>query len=165
MASMVEEGGYASVLGFFTYAGGAGSIAPRLRQELRAVRERHPDRLYVLCVQAPAELVRQYEADGYAVFEDPTRAVAAIGAMGRYGEAYARAPDARPPVPDGAPLPPSTPDEAAAKRLLSAAGIACAPEQACADADAAVAAAQALGYPVVLKILSADILQSPRSAG
>ena len=38
--------------------------------------------------------VRDYEADGWLVFEDPTRAVIAIEAMGRYGAAFAKAEDA-----------------------------------------------------------------------
>jgi acyl-CoA synthetase (NDP forming) len=49
-------------------------------------------------------------------------------------------------------------DEAEAKRLLAQAGITAAPEQAVQSADAAIAAAEAFGYPVVMKILSPDIL-------
>ena len=40
---------------------------------------------------ATPETVRQYEDDGFAVFEDPARAVAAIAAMGKFGRAFARA--------------------------------------------------------------------------
>ena len=45
------------------------------------------------------------------------------------------------------------------------AGIAAAPERACATADAAVAAAEAFGFPVVLKILSPDILHKSEIGG
>jgi acetate---CoA ligase (ADP-forming) len=62
-------------------------------------------------------------------------------------------------------LPVATPSEAEAKRLLAAAGIPAAPERACADAGAAVAAAEAFGYPVVLKILSPDILHKSEIGG
>ena len=66
--------------------------------------------------------------------EDPTRAVTAIAAMGRFGAAFAaprrrRAADV-PPVT----LPATTPSEAEAKRLLAAAGIQSAPEAGCATA-------------------------------
>jgi succinyl-CoA synthetase beta subunit len=62
-------------------------------------------------------------------------------------------------------LPAATPGEAEAKRLLAAAGIASAPEAACAGVEQAVAAAERLGYPVVLKILSPDILHKSEIGG
>ncbi len=162
---MVEAGGYASILAFFSQTAGAASIAPKLRAELAAVKARHPDRLYVLSVLAAPALVDSYEADGWTVFEDPTRAVNAIAAMGRLGDAFAAVPGAPPAEIGPVALPATTPDEAGAKRLLATAGIASAPERACADADAAVAAAEAIGYPVVLKILSPDIVHKSEIGG
>ena len=162
---MVVEGGYRSVLAFFSQTGGAASIAPKMRAELAGVRARHPDRLYVLSVIASAAQVDGYEADGWTVFEDPTRAVNAIAAMGRLGDAFARVDGAPPPAIGPVTLPASSPDEAGAKRLLAGAGIASAPEQACADADAAAAAAESIGYPVVLKILSPDITHKSEIGG
>lgn len=163
--AVIEEGGYGSVLGFFTYTGGAPSIAPRLRAQLKAVRERHPERLFVLSLLADPERMAEYEDDGLTVFEDPSRAVAAIAAMGRFGDAFAGKP--RLPAPQIAPmtLPPTTPSEAQAKQLLAQAGVSSVPESACETADDAVAAADALGYPVVMKILSPDILHKSEIGG
>jgi acyl-CoA synthetase (NDP forming) len=163
--AMVADGGYASVLAFFSQVGGAASIAPGLRAQLAAIRARHPDRLYALSVLAPPALVRGYEEDGYVVFEDPARAVVALHAMGRFGAAFARPPAAPPPRVPPVALPTATPDEATAKRLLAAAGIAAVPERVCADADSAVAAAAELGWPVVLKIVSPDILHKSEIGG
>jgi len=163
--TMVDKGGYPSVLGFFTYTAGMPSVAPRLRDELKRVRERHPDRLFVLSVLASPEQIRGYEEDGFCVFEDPSRAVLAIEAMGRYGRAFAaEAGEAAPVVPVPF-LPASTPSEAQAKRLLASAGIASAPEIACTTVDAAVAATRDIGFPVVLKILSPDILHKSEIGG
>jgi acyl-CoA synthetase (NDP forming) len=163
--TMVAEGGYPSVLGFFTYTAGAPSVAPRLREALKQVRERHPDRLFVLSVQASPEQVRGYEDDGFCVFEDPSRAVVAIEAMGRFGRAFAAAPGQPAPAVSVPALPSQTPSEAQSKQLLAEAGIASAPERACATAEAAVAAAREIGFPVVLKILSADILHKSEIGG
>ncbi len=163
--AMVQEGGYGSVLAFFTQTGGAASIAPGLRRELAAVQARHPDRLYVLSVLAAPGLVDQYEADGWSVFEDPTRSVNAIAAMGRLGDAFAEPVGLPPPAVAAAALPAASPDEAGAKQILAAAGIQSAPEQACGDVETAVAAAEAIGYPVVLKILSPDILHKSEIGG
>lgn len=164
-AAMVDEGGYRSVMAFFSYTGGADSIAPHLRAQLKGVRDQYPDRLYVLSVQASRQRVQDYEADGFTVFEDPTRAVNAIAAMGRFGAAFARGPGLPPPQSAPVSLPLSNPNEAESKRILAAAGIATVPEQACATVDEAVAVAQALGYPVVLKILSPDILHKSEIGG
>ncbi|MEP6872926.1 MAG: acetate--CoA ligase family protein [Burkholderiales bacterium] len=163
--ALVEAGGYRSILGFFTYTGGVPTIAPQLLAQMRAVRDRHPDRLFVLSLLASREQVRAYEDAGFSVFDDPTRAVAAIAAMGRFGDAFATAPGLPAPALSVAPLPTAAPNESEAKRLLAQAGIACAPERACTSADDAVAAARELGFPVVLKILSPDIVHKSEIGG
>jgi acyl-CoA synthetase (NDP forming) len=165
--SMVADGGYSSVLAFFTQVGGAPSIAPRLRAQLNAVKARHPDRLFVLSIIAAPDMVAEYEADGFLVFEDPTRATVALHAMGVFGAAFCPVEEAPPPdIP--AVAPPAAGgalSESAGKAILARAGIATVPEIVCASADAAVAAAAALGYPVVLKILSPDIIHKSEIGG
>jgi acyl-CoA synthetase (NDP forming) len=163
--AMVAEGGYSSVLGFFSQTAAAASIAPGLRAQLKATIARHPDRLYALSILAPPERAREYEEDGLLVFEDPTRAVVALHAMGRFGEAFARPPDVEPPTLPVVALPRETPDEAAAKRLLRQVGIPGTPERACGTAEEAVAAAEGLGYPVVMKLLSPDIAHKSEIGG
>ena len=162
--SMAADGGYASMIAFFTQWGASPSIAPKLRTELKAVQEKHPDRLFVLSVLAPPERVKEWEADGFLVMEDPSRAVVALAAMGRFGEAFARPPAppvALPPVA----LPTAAPNEAEAKRILADAGVPMVPERACTTADAAVEAARDIGFPVVLKLLSPDILHKSEIGG
>lgn len=155
--TMMQAGGYRSLLVFFAQAAGARSIAPALRAELRRIRAAAPDALCVLSVLAPPELVAGYEAEGFLVYEDPARAVAAIAAMGRLGDAFEARPEAAPALPGPLPPLPAAPNEAEAKALLAAAGIAVAPERVVTEADAAAEAAGALGFPVVMKIVSPDI--------
>ncbi len=162
--SVVRDGGYSAILGFFTMVASSRRW-PAMLEKLNAVRARYPDRLYVLSVIAPPDGVRALEADGWVCHEDPTRAVTAIAAMGRFGAAFAAAAPAAPPVVPPVRLPQATPSEAVAKQILAEAGIASAPEAACATADAAVAAAERFGYPVVLKILSPDILHKSEIGG
>src|SRR5262249_18425792 len=59
----------------------------------------------------------------------------------------------------------ATPSEVEAKRILAQAGIPSAPERACATADEAVAAAKTLGFPVVMKMISPDILHKSEIGG
>jgi acyl-CoA synthetase (NDP forming) len=156
--------GYGSMMIFLTQTAGSTTLSPKLRPYMKAARETYADRLWVLCGIAPPEKVREYESDGFLVFEDPTRAVGVIEAMGRYGAAFAA------PAPDDivvsdVKLPATTPSEAEGKRILARAGIPAVPEKACASADEAVAAADAFGYPVVAKILSPDILHKSEIGG
>src|SRR5690348_8097871 len=162
--ALVNDGGYAAVLGFFSMTASARRW-PGIREQINLVRAKYPDRLYVLSVITPPERRAELEQDGWCVHEDPTRAVAAIAAMGRFGAAFAAPVPAAPPSVPAVTLPAATPSEAEAKRLLAAAGIASAPEQACDSADAAAAAADSFGYPVVMKILSPDIVHKSEIGG
>ena len=113
----------------------------------------------------PPERRDELEADGWVVHEDPTRAVVAIDAMGTFGAAFAAGPgDVAPSVPTVT-LPATTPSEAEAKRLLTQVGITSAPEAACGTADEAARAAERFGFPVVMKILSPDILHKSEIGG
>ena len=162
--SMVRDGGYASVLGFFSMPASSRRW-PQIREQLNLVREENPDRLYVLSVIVPPERRDELESDGWVVHEDPTRAVTAIDAMGRYGVAFAARPVALAPFVSAVTLPAATPTEAEAKLLLAAAGIASAPEAACATVEESVAAAKSFGFPVVMKILSPDIIHKSEIGG
>ena len=164
LETTADAGGYQSMLVFLTQTGGSTTMAPKLRPYLKQAREKFPDRLWVLSVIASADKVRGYEEDGYIVFEDPTRAVAAIEAMGRFGAAFAAPPPDDIVVPEVS-LPATTPTEAEGKRILAAAGIPAVPEKACATVEDAVAAAVSFGFPVVAKILSPDILHKSEIGG
>jgi acyl-CoA synthetase (NDP forming) len=163
--SLVRDGGYQSIIGFITYTASAASTGERLRKELKAVRDAFPDRLYVLVAIGSREQMRQFEEDGFTIFEDPSRAVAAIHAMGRYGQAFARAARQAPPTLPVIALPKTTPNEAQAKALLAQAGVASAPEQVCTSAQEAIKAADLIGGKVVLKIVSPDILHKSEIGG
>ena len=163
--ALIAEGKYTSILGFFTYTGGAASVAPRLREQLNIVRSKHPDCIFVLSLMASREQIREYESDGFIVFEDPSRAVVAIEAMGQFGRAFAKPPGLPAPKLSPITLPSHNPSEAQAKQLLAQAGIASAPEEVCVETEAAVSAAKKIGFPVVMKIVSPDILHKSEIGG
>ena len=162
--SMIRDGGYTSVLGFFSMTASS-KRWPSIREQLNSVMVENPGRLYALSVIVPPEGRDELEKDGWVVHEDPTRAVVAIDAMGRYGKAFAARPGVPAPIVPAVTLPAKTPTEAEAKRLLSGAGIASAPEAECATVEQAIAAAEKFGFPVVMKILSADIVHKSEIGG
>lgn len=129
---------------------------PPLEKSLVELRRNFPDRLVVAVMTHVDEVRLKLESLGIPVFEDPTRAVKAIAGAARIQRLQAAA-SAVPEVPRGAPLDASGTNEAAAKALIERAGVPVLPERVCASAADAVAAADALGYPVVMKILSEDI--------
>lgn len=163
----LEQGGYASVLCFMTYVAGGKDLAPVILEALKPLRADYPDRLIVFCAIGPREIIKTYEDAGFPVFADLSRAVRALHAMGRVREILdSPAPDMS--LPQGAAniaLPATTPDEFEAKKILEQAGLRAAPERAVASAEDAATAAAGIGFPVVMKILSPDILHKSDIGG
>lgn len=165
MRIMLDQGGYDSILAFWTSVAGAPSIADKLIAAVQSGSAGHEDRLMVQSLVAPPEIVARYEAEGYPVFEDPTRAVAAIAALTFFGMGFARS-KTEPP----APMPPATlPDgalgEREAKAVLAAAGLDVVEDTLARSAAEAESAALAFGGRVAMKIASPDILHKTEAGG
>ena len=130
------------------------------------LRRRHPDTLLVLVGTTVPEVRDWLEARRISAFEDPTRAIDAIA--GAAGLTRLRAAVEQPEQPDLSvyrDLDIDAADEVAAKRLLAQAGIPVLPERICATAAEAAAAAAEFGFPVVAKIVSAEILHKTEAGG
>lgn len=134
---------------------------PRLRgvymPTLRAVRAKHPDKVVMLAVHGPQDAVAELTAMGFPVVDGVGPSTLALAGLCDLAAARSL-----PPLP--APLPPALPidpaalrTEAGAKRVLAAAGVPVLPERLVAGAAEAAAAARALGFPVVLKVVSPDL--------
>ncbi|WP_426960053.1 acetate--CoA ligase family protein [Muricoccus radiodurans] len=111
-------------------------------------------------------LRREVEALGLAYFEDLTRAVRAIGSYVAWSEGPAAAAGATPavPHPDAAAMLDAlaargitSPSETEAKALLALFGVPVVQDVVVTDAEAAAKAAEGIGYPVVLKLVSPDV--------
>jgi acyl-CoA synthetase (NDP forming) len=165
--TLLAEGDYDALAAFFTAIPRNRVTGAKLKDALIEATSDFPGRLLVLCMLASPEMTQDYEAQGFLAFEDPTRAVTAIAALCRFGRAFARGAGAPPlPLPKEAkPIPAGPLGEAEAKALLGAAGVPAAPERLAMTEDEAIAAAKALGYPVVLKIASPDILHKTEIGG
>jgi acyl-CoA synthetase (NDP forming) len=159
---IVGEGGYDAVIAFFTTVAGSPAMAPQLIEALRKVRRNHPERLIVLSLLAAPELVEAYEAEGYPVFEDPSRAVAAVAALARAAGRRRPAPH-----PEVAPvdLPAGPLSEAASKAILTRAGVPVVEDVLAATAEAAVAAFRRFARPVAMKIVSPAIAHKTEIGG
>jgi len=159
LETLLERGGCDAVLVFLTSAGLSRSMMPNFKKTMLEVRRSFPGSLIALSMLTYPEDRAELEAARFLVFEDPSRAIAAIAALMSFGRAFA-APPAEPPpdLPAGArPAPAEATSEHEAARLLRSAGLPVAENRLAATAEEAAAAADALGYPVVLKVSSATI--------
>ena len=84
-----EEEQHDSVVAFFTYVAAADGMVEPIRDAIHAARERRPGCALMLSIVAPPDVVREYEAVGCPVFEDPTRAVRAVAALHRFSRIFA----------------------------------------------------------------------------
>lgn len=156
MEVILDEGGYDALVGFFSTVPNTRTLSGPLRKAISDGCSRFPDRLIALSMVGDEDVVRSYEESGFLVFEDADRAVLALAALTRFQKSFERAPGL-PPVAAAEPLSGEPLSEHAAKALLGKAGIPFLGERLVAGAEEAAAAADEIGYPVVMKIVSPDI--------
>lgn len=148
---------FGSAMLFFANAGRNARDVDALSGPLRALRAEFPRMQLALCVQTTPEFRQQFEEMGYLIFEDPVFCVKALAASADLSILR----DQPLVVPElsgiAAAALTTSPDEAQSKDLLAATGVTFAQEIVAASADDAAEAAESMGYPVVLKVLSAQI--------
>ena len=169
VSRMFEAGDYASVVVFLTYVASADAMLQPILDALRRARSNHPQRLMILSMVGPEEVVERYEAEGVPVFEDPVRAMRAAAALAKIAEGLARSPSASAGETNGASggdlMTAGRLDEHQAKQLLATWGIRCVEERLAADPRSAGEAAEILGFPVAVKLLSPDISHKSEVGG
>ncbi|MBO1239179.1 acetate--CoA ligase family protein [Bordetella holmesii] len=134
-------------------------------QALAEVRASHPDRLLMIISQGPADAVEQITALGIPVFASIDSAATGLAGLLQLGRLQAGAPAP-------ASMAPAEPvdttvfrNEFEAKRALARAGIDVPQEIIAHNADDAARAADAIGYPVVVKVVSEDIAHKTEAGG
>jgi acyl-CoA synthetase (NDP forming) len=176
LETMLREGGCDTVVLFLSTVGMNPVVMEKLTATLLRVRKNFPDTLVIISSLMRRDLFQPLQEAGYLVTEDPSRAVEMVAALTGFGREFARR-DGRPRGPDdllagrgntaaGLPsLPARVLSEHEAKQLLALAGLPAVPERLARTAEEAQQAAQALGYPVALKINSPDILHKSEIGG
>ncbi|MEY2952726.1 MAG: hypothetical protein RLZZ401_813 [Pseudomonadota bacterium] len=163
---MLDEGQYASWVGFLAAGGAAPRFWPVIESLITHLRRDYPDRLLVLSTLLAPERRREIEAMGCLIFSEPSEAVRAIAALAGFAEAFKRPVC----VPDLAgikysALPAGPQSEPRALALLASAGIRTIDHHVVQSADEAATIADRLGQPVVLKIVSSDITHKSDMGG
>ena len=152
---------------FMSTVGLVADMNEAIRTGLERIREKYPGRPMLFCSLTEPEGRAAYEKSGFIVFEEPTRAVRAMAALRYFAKSFARAgeDDPIPELPDLSPLPDGMVNEIEAKALLAEAGIGIVREILAKTPEAAAEAAQEIGFPIVLKIASPDILHKSDIGG
>ncbi|SFI19426.1 acetate--CoA ligase family protein [Albimonas pacifica] len=164
-AVLRREGGYDMTAAFFTSWTASPVVGPKLREALLAGLDGDVDHPFAMICQGDAAVMESWEALGMMTFEDPSRAIHAMGALAHFAEAF-DAPEETPPAPpEGVALPAGPLSELAAKRLLARAGVPIPDETLAADPQEAAEAAARLGVPCVLKIVSPDLAHKTEVGG
>lgn len=167
---MLADGRYDALAVFLAAAGSSEALWPTFEAFARQLQARHPDVALALCALFPPARRRELERLGCLVFADPSAAVRTIAAVGRLADVDAGAATAADAGMDAANPALAQPlrdhyNEVQAMELLRSAGL---PASSCVlatDAHAAARAAAQLGAPVVLKVVSADILHKSDVGG
>lgn len=186
---MLADGRYDALAVFLAAAGSSETLWPTFETFAREMRARHPDVPLAFCALFPPERRRELERLGTLVFEDPSAAIRTIGAVAGLAEATSdaasngsttgttngstdgtsnAAPNTHASVPSinasTAPLR-DTYNEVQAMDVLRQAGLPVPDCTLATDANAAVAAAARAAGPVVLKVVSPDILHKSDVGG
>lgn len=153
---MLGAGHYDALVSFQAVTGVTPHHKPLVTEMWARLRAAHPA-LTVAVVSIFDEENRQFlAAQRCLAFEEPANAVRAVAALHRFARYFDR-PRSAVVLPEPVSLSRSRYDEAAALDLLAQGGIPVVAHRVVTTPQQAAAAAEALGYPVALKVLSADI--------
>ena len=142
-------------------------LMDRVYEPLARLRKSYPERLFILSMLCEQPVRERYEAAGFLVFEDPTRAIRAA-ARCRQSAIFLRIPQLnrnRHPVADAPLMEGALDTEHAAKQWLHSVGIAVPKEQIARSSEDACRVAEVIGLPVVMKVISPDIIHKTEVGG
>ena len=167
MDVLFGEGDYDAAIIFMSGVGLVKSINDKIRPILEKVRVKYPGRPMIFCSLTHPEDRQLYEDSGFLVFEEPTRAVRALGALRFFGKApqHHEAPDPLPEIGAIPDLPAAMVNEIEAKEILAKTGLGIVREVLAKTPTEAAEAAQDIGFPIVVKIASPDILHKSDIGG
>jgi len=135
---------------------------PAIADTLRRVAQSTDKPLLVAWTAGPTAVMARLQDDGVPVLPTATRTIRALAAVARFEQATRRAPRSfrlSPPDPEELTrrVAKGHCSEAQAKRLLGICGLPLPPERLATGEDDAVRHAQALGFPVALKVCAAGL--------
>jgi len=171
LSALQEAPGQATTVLFLSLALYSSRLRGVYLEALGRLQAMHPQRPLLIISRGPADAVRQIQALGIPVFSNIDAAARGLAALARLGAPQTPSQHATAaPAPLLTQGPAHLPEaslrhEHGAKQALIAAGFEVPQEVLAHSAEAAVQAAAGMGYPVVMKIVSADIAHKTEVGG
>ncbi|MEO6955667.1 MAG: acetate--CoA ligase family protein [Antricoccus sp.] len=164
---VLSQGNYDSVVVFLTYLGLLQPWADSMADALVQAKRRSPDSHIVVSMLTTPQIARRLNEENILVFDDPTAAVAAVHRLGKFATGFASAASRDVPIapPVASTFGGQVLNEYDAKRLLADIGVEVVREALVQTPEEAAAAASEIGFPVVLKVVSADIQHKSEIGG
>lgn len=165
MRAMMADGSCDVIVAFLAAAGLSPKMGGALVEDLKALRDEGWTTPIYAVTMAHGEMRKAFEASGCAVFEDANRAVRTAAAIARLPQRFER--ESQRKTSGGAArldLPPA-PTEPQALTALGQAGVPVMQFSVVDSPDAAAEAQRAIAAPVVVKIVSPDILHKSDIGG
>lgn len=166
LEAMCEEGHYDLLVAFFTSWVGSPAHGDKLFDALDTGMKTHK-KPFAVIGQSSESIKEKYDSAGMMFFEDPSRAIAALSALAKFNTAFQTVNEDQSVLPSipTTEWPAGKISEAQAKRLIQQAGIPVLKEKVASTAEEAVLCAKELGFPVAIKIVSADIAHKSEAGG
>lgn len=163
---MLDDGQYGSLLIFLSAFGINAATQVRMQELAGQLRQAFPKRLVIFSTLADSTVQRALEASGSLCFADPGRAIRTLAALSFFSKKWNEAIPTEPcPGRSCDILAHRSYDEAQAAAMLREAGFPLPSHRTAATAAEAVCAAEELGYPIAMKILSRDIVHKSDLGG
>lgn len=164
---MLRDGGYGSLVIFLAAAGLTERMQELQKQIGRKLTAEFPGRAIVFCTLFSREHQRALDECGCASFHEPSSAIRVLAALEffRLQDELRRMPPPMQMRRPGVSLGAGALNEADSLALLREHGVPGMPVRAATSRDDAAEAASALGFPVVMKVLSADIIHKSDVGG
>jgi acyl-CoA synthetase (NDP forming) len=165
MRLVLDEGSYDSIVGFQ----GAGLNNPQAAASAlemwQKLKDDYPDKVFAVASMMQPESQRIFEGAGIPAFREATHATRAMAAGAHFTRSFAADFDWQPGDNGGNALGTGPFTEASALNALAEAGIPVMPTRTASSAEEAGKAAAELGLPVVMKIVSPDIIHKSDVGG
>ena len=165
---MVEEGDFDMIMLFLSYMGQLQPWSDGIVDALLEARKKFPHANLIVSMTSRPEVLEEVESLGIAVFEDPTKMLRTMSTVARVHEGFDRvglAMATQGHVTDERLAGSGPVNEVEAKRILADAGIPVVRETVVTSSTEAATEAAEIGFPVVMKVVSPQILHKTEVGG
>ena len=153
----LSTGDFGSVILYIGVIASAPHLAEPLLAALKNSMHRYPEACFCISMVCEPGIAKAFAEAGCLVFEDAARAVAAVGALAGFSRSFSHEEASVPTVRNMPAIERRRYSEVDAKAIIAKCGIRIPKERLLSEDEDPQAIADAIGYPLALKVVSADL--------